>query len=1085
MGFLPTLKDMSDLKGAASTLEQWRQRIMPLLKNEQEFVKPVSRTFFSTIDAKTVRLHFDPGANADAHDIEWSNDPNFKNAKATRIHGGKDGSARVEIPLFDGFTCVRKYYFRVRAVKGDTPAPWSPTAVFGVPIPGALLDLIAFHTVDNVVEENPLINVNITLPRTALQGAQTILDPEAVWTDHVDLEADWSALAGAIDATQVTFTATAGQGPYFKVAGYYKIEDEIVLVDSVAADVVTVQRGVNDTVAVPHADATVVRFYSRVLREMFSAGNNGTFAVTVTIPNPEKVRMRTFDAWPVNRCGERGPISTYALDLPPPALLNDLVAEPFFQRVVLRWSELPWTAYRYQIFHSTTVPIPIANLDPTLTAGVELLARPLADHEGEATYQHDVKFAAGVVHYYGVRAIDIFGGYNLPTGGDTVGPLQPDENPTNPADDVTGISATESGACTPHSIRSRSRQVPMSSVTVGFTPPAPLGTFARVKIYLQMVGEQAQLNGAITSGATLVQVEPFVTGGQDTGGISRMWGGRYYQIDSEVIRVSSTSGAGVVIVRGQQGTTPAAHADNTPIYPFIQPEAVGAEGPAAPLSFLYQPIGDVTLYFVSVSTTGEENQILASPNLTITLDGHTSPPLEVQNLYCQLREHGVQVSWSEGLECNLDHYDVADMGNVTMLNQADILPRHIVERILANAESGQRVFYNWIEREYEGSMSGGGATIVFSENLFEPDAHNGKSWTFSYVSDGGTVTDTSYTILDTTANTIVLSAIPTESGAAVVRGYVGGRIHKFYVRAVNSSDLASEWRPVEGTFLECSPLAPDGSYDLRTPKIYFGEPFVPSDVDRAWWTAGWFSKLAGKLQVFLAAQGDYEDEPDFNVALKRNIGGIITWEVEVTTDDPSTLTFQFPASTQPGNYKFQGALGVPRPVGFWILKNTNIVDLPEKSITQVRFRAENWFGWGPWSSTLTPQGTASFPAFTGSGVLQSAAIQASISNQVHPNILKRSIVELALTESTTINPPEYIGGGGTPGTGSSPVIGHNFTIVVEQDATGGRVPTFSSSYKGLDGKSPDLRPNRYTAYTFQVRGASDFRLISMISGNKT
>ena len=81
-----------------------------------------------------------------------------------------------------------------------------------------------------------------------------------------------------------------------------RIEDEIVKVTSVLVDALTVERAKLETVAASHADTTVIRFYARILREMFSGTQSGLYGVTVTIPNPEKVRQRDFDAWAVNRC---------------------------------------------------------------------------------------------------------------------------------------------------------------------------------------------------------------------------------------------------------------------------------------------------------------------------------------------------------------------------------------------------------------------------------------------------------------------------------------------------------------------------------------------------------------------------------------------------------------------------------------------------------------------------------------------------------------------------------------------------------------------------------------------------------------
>ncbi|KKM84482.1 hypothetical protein LCGC14_1298680, partial [marine sediment metagenome] len=389
---LPTI---ASLKEIIPRLEEWRQQLLRSLPDENVLVAPSRNTYFSIVDSKTIKFHFDPGANAEAHDIEWSEDPDFRNKKATRIYSD---ALEVEIPLHDAFSCSKKYYFHVRAVRGDKVTFWSPTAVFGTPVPGPLIGLTGAHTVDNVTEENPIINVNITLPRTATLGALTIEDLEAVWTDHVDLEADWSALDGAIDDSTTTVNVTTGQGVFFKVGGFYKIESEIIQIASIATDALTVARAQLGTDAAAHADLVTVRFYARIIREQFHAADSGLFGVTVTIPNPEKVRSRDFEAWGVNRCGDRGTMASVTALLNAPALVADLAANPLFQKVTLTWSELPWTAYRYEIFHSTVAPINICAAAPEDDPNNEMLGRPLADHEGEASFTHHVGFVSGVTH---------------------------------------------------------------------------------------------------------------------------------------------------------------------------------------------------------------------------------------------------------------------------------------------------------------------------------------------------------------------------------------------------------------------------------------------------------------------------------------------------------------------------------------------------------------------------------------------------------------------------------------------------------------------------------------------------------------
>lgn len=972
-------------------------------------------------------------------------------------------------------------------------------------MPGALIGLTAGHTVDNFQDENPIINVNITLPRTATIGAKTLEDLEAVWTDRVELEADWSAVAGAIDAVTTTINVTAGQGIYFKVGGFYKIENEIVGINSILVDALTVNRGQLGTTAAAHADLTIIRFFARVLRGQFTGTKSGLFVVTVTIPNDEKVAARTFEAWGVSRCDVRGPMSSFALTLALPAAITDLTADPRFQKVILRWSELAGSAYRYEIYHATTGVVQINDPDPTTTGDTKLLDRPLADHQkalpsgGEAVYTHEVVFATGVFHHYGVRAVDVLMRAGV---GDTVGPLQPDETAEMPAPDVTGISATEGLACVAPGIPARARAAtPLSLVTLGFTKPSPLGTWKKVNIYLQQIGKQAELSAAMDAIQTTMPVKTFNVAGEDRGGITKIWSGQHYKIDSEVVLVTGINYSTVVanVLRAQQGTAAATHLINAPVTPFEDPILV-AGGQNAPLSFKFNPVGNVTLYFVSVATDGTENDIFSSPNLTVELDGQASPPLEVQNLFCQVTEHGAVVHWSQGLECDLDHYDVADMGNVTALLQSDIGDERIIGQVQADPGGTNKAFYLWNEVLFEGSMSGGGPTIVMPVDTFVPNGHDGKSLQFAYVS-GGAPTETKYTILDTTANTIVLTSTPTETGNDIVRFYIGSRTHKFYVRAVNTTSLASEWRPIEGepTVLQCTVLAPDGSHDIGVSKL---RAVPPGGANESSWTLGAFvpvsgtvglgqEKRPGTVFVQLIADGEEEAETNFDDALKRSIGGIIGWEVKITHSG-GNFTRSLAADTERLRY-FHFLPGGP-PLRRWVLQNDFFIEAPNMGITAVEARVRNFFGWSLLQGLVAvgvPTGTA--PFFTGNSDLSPVIeeTQDAATNNVYPN-LSRSLrftvpPKTPATADITFQNPEYRGGTTAKGSGVGLVTGEVFYVTVEQPTTASAlIPfnvSFNSNYKGVDGKPPDRRVDRYTTWGFEVLSATKFRCVTYISGD--
>ena len=1096
MARLPKVKAENLLTG----IEQIRQRLEPLLPNEREIISVPGHTWFRLVDNNTVTFYFDPAKNADSHDVEWDQDPDFKNPTSRRLH---TRARSVQVILSDAFTCGSKYYFHVRANKGKESSRWSPPAVFKTPVPAALLAMTGVHEVDNVTDENPIINVKMTLPRTATIGGSTIEDFEALWTDHVDVEAVWSTIPGTINDSQTAIVVAAGTALHFKVTGLYKIEEtgEIVIIVSVddGTDTITVARGTHDTAKAATTGATNLRLYVRLLREQFTASENGVYAVILTIPNPEKVRSRSFEAWPVGRCGTRGPMSSVTASLAAAGVIADLVATPLFEQVNLSWSELPWTAYRYEVYHATTGAVQIGDADPTTTGDTRLLSRQLADHAGEAQYIFQAKFAVGVNHFFGVRAVDIFAEF---AGGDTAGPLQPDATPTNPAPDVTNISATEGPALEPGSFqpgRDRSRPAQNRSlVTAGFDPPVPAGAYARCRIYMQPTGSRGALDSSITAGAGTADVS------RDDAIVLSYW--RYFTLDSEVILVTSvdwtTPGSGIVrlsITRAQFGTSAASHTASTDFIPFVKPVPV-AEGDTAPLSFTGPPIGNVTLYFVSVSVGGQENAVLSSPNLTVVMDGQTSAPLEVQNLRGLKTPIGGKVFWSEGLEPDLSYYEVADFGSRTLAAQADIVDKHIIARITAIPGGENRAVYEWQETEYEGEISQGSSSVVLGRlaapleelvnDFFDPVGASPVKETlrFSRSSDIDDLSETAYDINSNDEDTINLASAPTEAtnGNVVVRFYVGGRSHKFYVRAVNDSGLASEWRPVEGTFLELAALAPDGTHDVGPPRIH--DAGIPTDAqgfDRASWFIG-----DGEITVHAAAISDFQDESDFDLALKQNIGGITHWEVRVTAQSPTvTFIFNQPASNEREEYTFNAIIPVVRPDAFWTLGSSssgsqNFFSFPQPDITvsQIHLRAKNWYGWSPW--TLITAHDTNRTLYTGNGVTEPPNSQVAIAAVLHPNVAISKRIETTLTDATTtINEAEHLTLSGTPGAGTAPGDGEVFHIVIIQDGTGGRKVTFQVDYLGVLPEHINPIANAYTVLSFLTEGSAPakFRLINVFS----
>lgn len=1041
------------------SVAEWRERIGESLPNETEFVTTPPNTWFQIIDMGKVRFLFDPDPQAQSHDVEVSEHPDF--AELTQSFTVPQGGRSVTTVLNDQEEeiCTQKFFFRVRSTRNGVKTEWSPPAVFSSPVPGALALLEAFHTVNNTSEERPIINVNIHLPRTADIGGRTISDRRAQWTAYVELEADWTALAGAITAAATQMTVTANQGPYLKKGGFYKLDDEIVEVTNVTGDVADITRAHFGGAAADHADATVVKFYSRILRNQFTAADMGIYAVTVTIPNDEKVRVRNFVARAYNRCGQAGPDSNFALDLPPPALIVDLVAEPLFQHVILRWSEQVWTAYRYEIYHSTTGQIPIADLDPTQTPGVTLMARPLADHAGEATYRHDIKFEGGTFHYYGVRSVDILGGYNLPTGGDTVGPVQPDSSTEQPAADVTNISASEGPATILEGRQPRSRGISQSSVTCGFDPPSPIGSFGACAIFILPTASQGTLANAINASQTTMEVD------RNTAPLLSGW--RFFRIDSEAVEVTGTDlsvdPAVLTIVRGVLGTTAASHSAGANLIPFEKPKEV-TRGPEAPLVFTWPPIGQVTLYFVSVAASGIMNDVFSSPSLSINLDGMVSPPLEVQNLRGIKTVNGGIIVWSDGLEPDLRHYEIADLGSRTLVNQADVTANQIVGQILATPGDDRRVIYNWLETEYEGTIAQGSSTIVLpSAQLFAnrfapigtPPVNETLRFTFSDAIDD--LTETDYAIASNTDSTIVLTAPPAEAanGSVSVRFYVGTRTHKFYVNAANNSDLKSEWRPVEGTFLELAPNAPDGSVDIGVPKIQ------PSPL-----TSGAFYNCgASAAPVTYPARGVIEVRPAaLGDIQKRNITGISSWVVRVTYTDllsgATDQTFECDHAIGAGEGTF---FELPASAGFVFNSQRFTFSLPNVEVTQVDLAAKNYFGRGPFAQIPFEAGVAG-PYFTGNR-----------SEKPHDSVTSNSPITLDLTKTSIFE--VEMASNVTNITMNGAKKGREFTIFFNQDATGGRTVTWPAAFKGVTANSqPKPTASKYTAFSFYCRSDTEYRL---------
>ena len=255
-------------------LNSWKANIEEGLPNDREIVTVPPATRFEAVDQRSVRFRWDPDPQAEQYEVQWSRDPDFTRvAPESRTVTPPANTITVLLTDRTVESCDERYFFRTRSIRKGVKSAWSPPSQWSTPIPGDLTLFEALHTIDSPETENPIINVNINLPRTATIGGSVIEDLEALWTDHVELFGDnWSALAAELAAGAPTMTVTAGTGIRFVVGAEYMLErgvegqQEIIRVVSVATDVITIDRAIWGGNDVTHAVAAEIKWFARIIR---------------------------------------------------------------------------------------------------------------------------------------------------------------------------------------------------------------------------------------------------------------------------------------------------------------------------------------------------------------------------------------------------------------------------------------------------------------------------------------------------------------------------------------------------------------------------------------------------------------------------------------------------------------------------------------------------------------------------------------------------------------------------------------------------------------------------------------------------
>ncbi len=518
----------------------------------------------------------------------------------------------------------------------------------------------------------------------------------------------------------------------------------------------------------------------------------------------------------------------------------------------------------------------------------------------------------------------------------------------------------------------------------------------------------------------------------------------------------------------------------------------------SPGYFLTEPTGDeLEIVFRSVNVVGRVNAIAGSPTTTVVLDAAPSAPAAIADLWCQQLTEGLRLSWSEGAETNLSHYEVANAGSVTPAVDADLTDAHVIATVQANPTSGTKAFFDFKEKEHTGNSDT--TTVTLSTDttaLFFPSGAlvvGGVGRMVTFLNADGTVE--SHQVVSNTQRTITFAAttIPTGEVRFLLRDADG--VHKLYVRPVNRSGQKGTWKPPP-TVLSCFPFARDGTKDVLNPNtpVEFGS--VGGGLNSSWFALHPRATIVGHpiqpghFIVHLAVRANDETEIDFDLALNQNNNGLVEVEVKVKHSDDgetglveSIFPFDLPNAREDYLWQDQG-VGGSRWVYNYTLPPTL---LPNQGIDSVFLRVKNSFGWSAFG-TLGIQAFAapgSKPYWTGNGNLKASATQAAdASNNIYPNLAEtQEFLISGVAADATIKKPEYRSKNETPGAGLAPIGDEHFSMVIEQGATPRRF-VWDPEYKGVSDtvNNVSMEPNTYTAYVFRNESPTFLRCISRLQG---
>lgn len=849
-------------------------------------------------------------------------------------------------------------------------------------VPGAFREFRAEHLQRHPEEicsrAAPFIKVSVKLPVQADKGVG--LTDELVLkrnTDYVMLWSDWTTLSANLAADGTAMSVT--DPTYIKSNTLYAINNEYIRTGTATgSNPILIDRAQEGSEAAAHVSTDVVKWWAIIPKEGFSADENGILSATAEIDNAERVAARTFEGVSINSDNIPGETSTYSLTLDPGHAISDLVADPRYGEVILSWSEFSGDTYRYKIYKRRNGAVSLTDTYyydevPATGTGVYLYTDPLP-RPGDASAALGTY---GDTFTYGVKAINILCDGSA---GDTVGSLSGDATPTNPADDVSDVNASESPVCETDGGQ-------MSEVTVSWTQPS---TVDKVRIYMLKDGDT---NPALVA-----------------------------SFDASPGKFTT---------------------------PTIGPEYVQ----------------DVALYFVSVNAAGEENGVLSSPNTTVTLDGQVSPPTPVSNLRGNAIVGGALLRWNPNAECDLYGYEVADTGDVSPPTQADVLDRHVVGFVAATPETGADILPQFIFEEPIYTGNSDGTTVTIDGEVWPVNAHvvdgTGKNVHFIGAYTIGTSTtiqnNPNISCVSNTADELVFAAGTVPSGIVkfMIRAADGG--HKFWVRAVNNSNLKSEWRPEPPTTLPIAALGPDATIDDGVPIVYNVPP-----------ASGGSFYFAQNDVLYLTCVARSQD---LVTATTKNINSIFQWEAVVVHENTqrtstSTGTYAFPSDNQPQQHPAWPATPL-----YLASTSNKIHDLSNRYIYSVDIRARNFYGW----SALTNIGDVNS---NGNGVeTQNRFVRplapllsqtAALSTATNFDLAKSWVYRHSLTADLTVADPV------------NPTVGQSFAVILTQDGTGGRTATWPSKFKFPNDlwKNPSPAANSRTLFKFYVLDSSNFLLES-------